>query len=649
MSADFVDSDEGLLADLDVPSVLCGRYEVMGLLQTGTSAHVLRTEDMQRSTNVVIKIFHGDRLAAFRREVAAGFELSHPLIVSPIDTFILEDGRAAMVQPYFRQGSLDVMLSRGPVGEATAIHCLEDLLEALTCLHERRWLHSDLKPGNVLLDTGDPSRSSGLRFLLADLGSATPFKEGLERLNVPGSPAYTAPERLFDAYGPESDLYSIGVMAFELLTGYLPFSGTVDEIHRAHLSRKPALTEIRHDGLASWVGTLLEKEPSRRPASAREALRLLKGVTAPASVRHGATSPEGQAQWCPQAFAQPKATTLVPPVHPPSGEARRLHSFVLDGEPELLQLIPLGHADTRAVVVGYDKHLQCFDLHTGTPVSQMVMFSGACAPAADGRLLIHAAGRVSFYDVLTGQRTSINQCDDKVLACAVAGDAAVSAARTAPPSVPPALCVWRDRRTVFALGGAIEQVKALRAQHYGMVPHVAANSRYALFSGGLASNVVSIWEPSQPVALAQWDLNGPVVALSAATDAALVATQAWSATRSPGRTLTCHRLALSHADPQPTDATATPPAALSQRDFHDVACVASGPAGSVFFIDTQHRGWVVNANLELAPLGNIGSGARRIAVDASQRVMAALVPEPTDGSGGRRPGGAGSRIEIYQL
>src|SRR5262249_23076625 len=165
------------------------------------------------------------RLQRFQREARAAARVFHPHVCPIFDVSEFE-GRPFVVMPFIEGESLAARLHRrarcdDPV---EAIRLIDQVLDALGAVHDHGVIHRDLKPGNVLLDAAG-------RAILTDFGLARPTDDA-ERLTsdgaVVGTPAYMAPEQAAgqpDRVGPWTDLYSVGVLLYRMLTGRLPFEG----------------------------------------------------------------------------------------------------------------------------------------------------------------------------------------------------------------------------------------------------------------------------------------------------------------------------------------------------------------------------------------------------------------------------------------
>jgi eukaryotic-like serine/threonine-protein kinase len=222
----------------------------------------------------------------FRREMLVAARLQHPHILPVLDA-AARDGLLYYVMPFVPGESLRARLEREgqlPVAEATRI--LRELCDALGCAHGVGIVHRDVKPENVLFQHGHA--------VLADFGVARVLAQANvgERLTGTGlglgTPGYMAPEQL--GGGPEvdarADLYALGVIAYEMLTGTPPFTGaTPVRLIALHLTERPRpIEQVRPEvpsPLAALVMRLLEKEPAARPQSAGGVLRDLDAIATP--------------------------------------------------------------------------------------------------------------------------------------------------------------------------------------------------------------------------------------------------------------------------------------------------------------------------------------------------------------------------------
>ncbi|POZ53554.1 serine/threonine protein kinase [Methylovulum psychrotolerans] len=252
------------------------RYNVEEMLNESAASMVLLGYDTQSAIQVVIKCFKPSAKGAYLREINAAFDLSHPNVQRCLDTFHRADGMACIVYDYLEGGSLAQLLAeQGKLDLKTTILCLQAILTALAYLHRLNRIHCDIKPENIMLR---PQAQGPADFVLIDLGAVCMLREAQEGQHVQGTPAYIAPERIKNRFFFNSDLYSLGVIAFEMACGRRPFVGTVKEITQANLASVPSLSGIQPTGLRDFIDHLLVKDPQQRLQSAEAALALLNKI-----------------------------------------------------------------------------------------------------------------------------------------------------------------------------------------------------------------------------------------------------------------------------------------------------------------------------------------------------------------------------------
>ena len=265
-------------------TIFAGRYRLERKLGGGGMADVWLAEDQELGRKVAIKMLH-DRYAndtqfveRFRREATHAAGLSHPNVVS-----IFDRGEAGgsyfIVMEYVEGRTLkELIVTRGPCPVPVAISYVRQVLAALRYAHRNGIVHRDIKPHNVLVD--HEGRVKVADFGIARAGSSQMTEAG----SIIGTAQYLSPEQARGAPVDESsDLYSTGILLFELLTGKVPFTGeTPVEIAMKHLSQVPPApssirSEIPHD-LDLIVVRALAKEPADRYRSAKEMDRDLELV-----------------------------------------------------------------------------------------------------------------------------------------------------------------------------------------------------------------------------------------------------------------------------------------------------------------------------------------------------------------------------------
>jgi beta-lactam-binding protein with PASTA domain len=265
-------------------TIFAGRYRLERRLGSGGMADVWLAEDQELGRKVAIKMLH-ERYAndtqfveRFRREATHAAGLSHPNVVSIFDRGEAE-GSYFIVMEYVEGRTLkELIVTRGPCPVPVAISYVRQVLAALRYAHRNGIVHRDIKPHNVLVD--HEGRVKVADFGIARAGSSQMTEAG----SIIGTAQYLSPEQARGAPVDESsDLYSTGIVLYELLTGEVPFNGeTPVEIAMKHLQQAPPAPstirpEIPHD-LDLVVLRALAKEPSERYRSAKELERDLELV-----------------------------------------------------------------------------------------------------------------------------------------------------------------------------------------------------------------------------------------------------------------------------------------------------------------------------------------------------------------------------------
>ena len=254
--------------------VLAGRYRLEGCVAYGGVGEVWRATDLVLGRPVAVKLLraeyaqHPEVLARFQAEARHAGSVSHPGIAQVYDYG--EDGAAAspyLVMELVDGPSLARVLAAGPLAPAHAMDVLAQAAAGLQAAHAAGLVHRDVKPGNLLV--GPSGQVKITDFGIAHAAWSAPLT--LTGALV-GTPAYLAPERVMGGPAtPASDLYSLGVVGYQCLTGTVPFEGIPHEVTAAHRHRTlPPLPTAVPDGVAELVLDLTAKDPAARPASAGE-------------------------------------------------------------------------------------------------------------------------------------------------------------------------------------------------------------------------------------------------------------------------------------------------------------------------------------------------------------------------------------------
>jgi len=279
---------------------LGGAYTIERELGGGGMSRVFVATDKTLGRSVVIKtiapeLLEGASAERFTREMKLAARLQQANIV-PLLNAGEADGVPYYTMPFVDGLSLRARLTGGepmPVGEA--VHVLRDVAKALGYAHAQGIVHRDIKPENVLLSGGtamvtDFGIAKALTALRTQDGSGGSHASGTltSAGSSIGTPAYMAPEQAVgSAVDLRADLYSWGVMAYELLTGAHPFADktTAQQLVAAHIAETPAPIASKNENLSPAVAGVvmrcLEKDPTRRPASATEVLAALDNASTP--------------------------------------------------------------------------------------------------------------------------------------------------------------------------------------------------------------------------------------------------------------------------------------------------------------------------------------------------------------------------------
>jgi serine/threonine-protein kinase len=314
--------------DTLIDSVFDGRYWIIRKLGAGGMANVYLAEDQELGRRVAIKILD-DRHAAddsfierFRREAKNAAGLSHPNIVSIYDRGEAE-GTYYIAMEYLAGRSLkELIVSRGPTPIRIAIDYTRQILAAIGFAHRNGIVHRDIKPHNVVVDAD--GRLKVTDFGIARSGASQMTEVG----SIIGTAQYLSPEQARGApVDQRSDVYSVGIVLYEMLTGKVPFTGdTPLEIAMKHLSEVPVPpSEIRDDvpdDLDLVVLRALAKDPEDRYQTAEEMdadlARVQRGLSVSTETADAATAVLAGAgiSGAPTIIA-PRPTQVAPPQPPP--------------------------------------------------------------------------------------------------------------------------------------------------------------------------------------------------------------------------------------------------------------------------------------------------------------------------------------------
>jgi len=285
-----------------VGTLLNGRYRLDAQIGAGGMSTVYRAFDTVLERQVAIKLMHreiasdSDQLERFRREARAVAQLNHPHVVGVIDAGE-DDGTPYIVFEYVEGETLKDRIRRFgrlPIGESVA-YAIE-IARALGAAHDHRIVHRDVKPQNVLIDEEGTAK-------VTDFGIARSLtEEGLTADGrVLGTTDYVSPEQaLGQDVGPESDLYSLGVVLFEMLTGDVPFHGENQvSVAMKHVREELPDVQLRRPEVSSALAAVVDrataKDLDRRYSNDRELIDDLEDVLAIETARSGQATGEATA------------------------------------------------------------------------------------------------------------------------------------------------------------------------------------------------------------------------------------------------------------------------------------------------------------------------------------------------------------------
>ena len=304
-------------------AVIDGRYQVIGHLGTGGMAEVYCAHDLQLERKVALKLLH-DRFAQdaefverFRREASSAAGLQHQYVVSVYDRGEY-DGTPYIAMEYVQGRTLKALVhDSGALDPARAIDLTVQILRAARFAHRRGVIHRDFKPQNVIVD--DEGRAKVTDFGIARAGASDMTQTG----SIMGTAQYLSPEQAQGhAVNARSDLYSIGIILYELLTGRVPFdaesavtvalkqvSETPISLRRINPAVPPELEAITLRAIA--------KDPAERFADADEFIAALESAASRIPTPAAMAAAEAVAASLPATAG----TIVAPPLGPPPGGA----------------------------------------------------------------------------------------------------------------------------------------------------------------------------------------------------------------------------------------------------------------------------------------------------------------------------------------
>jgi hypothetical protein len=396
-------------AEVEIGARIDGRYRVIRQLGAGGMSRVFLARDEQLERDVALKVFPptvaDDSEEARRRrdEVTLLAGLNHPGLVVLFDAAL--DGEPAYLTMEHVVGeTLAERVHRGPLPPEQATALVMAIAEALAFVHARGIMHRDIKPGNILLPT--TTTGTGAPAKLADFGIARLVNGS--RLtatgSVMGTPAYISPEQASGLpASPASDIYALGIVLIECLTGTHPFPGTALESASARLSQQPDLGDPRLAEHRELLSRMTAADPADRP-SAADVVADLSGA---ATTRLMAPMDAATVPLSTAVVVEPSSRPAAPP------RVRRAPSRRIPGRIWIAVVAALLGAAVLvlATIVGLNLLTPSLDGQQGGP-QQGSVDPAVTYPAVDGDLGIHLS---QLQDAVAG-----TGLEDSVLATTVA-------------------------------------------------------------------------------------------------------------------------------------------------------------------------------------------------------------------------------------
>ncbi|MBV7363762.1 Stk1 family PASTA domain-containing Ser/Thr kinase [Actinomycetaceae bacterium TAE3-ERU4] len=259
--------------------LLDGRYRVETLLARGGMASVYRATDERLGRFVAVKVLHphlvdsGTFLKRFQSEARSVAQLLHPHLVTVFDQGTIKSTAYIVMELVEGKSLRELINTSAPLSVGKSLNLIKDILSGLAAAHQKGIIHRDIKPENILLDSSDSPK-------IADFGLAQSVSasSSTSQHSILGTVAYVSPELISEGKSDErGDLYALGIVLYELLTGEVPFSGSVPiNVAYAHVQNQVPPPSRKVEWLPTevddYVSSLTAREKESRFQNAREAL-----------------------------------------------------------------------------------------------------------------------------------------------------------------------------------------------------------------------------------------------------------------------------------------------------------------------------------------------------------------------------------------